>query len=195
MLKEALKPSYALMLKRFNQFRYFLLPNLFSKAHCVYEKMPAFQQKTFVTGPGTIRFGENCIFGTKGGGFHYGGSIELQTRLGAAEISIAENVATNNNLFICSANRIRIGAGTFIGQNVTLMDFEAHGTEPEKRNEMGEIGTVNIHENVWIGNNVTILKNSEIGKNSIVATGAVVSGKFPPNVIIGGIPAKVIKNL
>ena len=52
-----------------------------------------------------------------------------------------------------------------------------------------------IDENVWIGNNVMILKNSEIGKNSIVAAGAVVSGVFPPNVIIGGVPAKVIKEI
>ncbi|UMB55472.1 hypothetical protein MKD41_08355 [Lutibacter sp. A64] len=43
--------------------------------------------------------------------------------------------------------------------------------------------------------NVTILKNSEVGDNSIVAIGAVVIGKFPKNVIIGGVPAKIIKTI
>jgi maltose O-acetyltransferase len=38
-----------------------------------------------------------------------------------------------------------------------------------------------------------ILKNSEVGKNTIVAAGSVVTGSFPSNVIIGGVPAKIIK--
>ncbi|CAM4364096.1 hypothetical protein [Gillisia limnaea] len=75
------------------------------------------------------------------------------------------------------------------------MDFEAHGIDPCRRNKVGEIGSVIVGKNVWIGNNVTILKNSNIGENSIVATGAVVAGVFPSNVIIGGVPAKIIKKL
>jgi acetyltransferase-like isoleucine patch superfamily enzyme len=84
---------------------------------------------------------------------------------------------------------------TLIGEGVTIMDHEAHGIEPEKRRLTGEIGEIKIGSNVWIGNNVTILKNSFIGNNTIVAAGAIVSGTFPPNVIIGGIPAKVIRQL
>ena len=75
------------------------------------------------------------------------------------------------------------------------MDFEAHGIDSTKRNEIGKVGEVVLGDNIWIGNNVTILKNTKIGANSIVATGAVVSGKFPSNVVIGGIPAKIIKKL
>nr|WP_288788550.1 DapH/DapD/GlmU-related protein [uncultured Fibrobacter sp.] len=51
---------------------------------------------------------------------------------------------------------------------------------------------VKIGNRVWIGNNATILKGTEIGENSVVAAGAVVSGKFPANVILGGVPAKII---
>ena len=50
-----------------------------------------------------------------------------------------------------------------------------------------------IGGNVWIGNNVIILKNSSIGDNSIIAAGAVVSGSFHANVVIGGVPAITIK--
>jgi acetyltransferase-like isoleucine patch superfamily enzyme len=75
------------------------------------------------------------------------------------------------------------------------MDHEAHGIQPEDRRKLGAIGTIIIGKNCWIGNNTTILKNSKIGDNSIVAVGAVVSGVFPENVIIGGVPAKIIKNL
>ena len=96
---------------------------------------------------------------------------------------------------ICAVNYIEIGDNTLIGQNVVIMDFEAHGIAANERKEMGEIGEIIIKKNVWIGNNVTILKNSMIGENTIVAAGAVVSGNFPDNVIIGGIPAKIIKEI
>jgi acetyltransferase-like isoleucine patch superfamily enzyme len=158
-------------------------------------KQPICQQKTLITGLGIVEIGENCSFGYKLGGFHRGGSIEFQPRYKAAIIKIGNNVTTNNNLFFCAANYIEIGGDTLIGQNVTIMDHEAHGIDPLHRRKLGVIGEVIIGKNVWIGNNVTILKNSTIGENSIIATGAVVSGKFPANVIIGGVPAKIIKSL
>jgi acetyltransferase-like isoleucine patch superfamily enzyme len=64
-----------------------------------------------------------------------------------------------------------------------------------KRREVGEIGKVILGSNVWIGSNVTILKNTIIGENTIIATGAVVTGVIPSNVIIGGVPAKIIRSL
>ena len=150
-------------------------------------------QPIFLIGPGTFLLGRNCTFGYKLGGFHYKGSIEIQSRYNNASIEIGDNVATNNNVFICAANCIEIGDNTLIGQNVTITDFEAHGIHPNERRRVGEIGKVIIGRNVWLGSNVTILKNSSIGDNTIVASGAVVSGVFPSNVIIGGVPAKIIK--
>lgn len=94
-----------------------------------------------------------------------------------------------------AANHIRIGDRSLIGQYVTIMDHEAHGIDSNSRLKIGPIGSVSIGNNVWIGNNVIILKNSTIGDNSIVAAGSVVSGVYPSNVIIGGVPAKVIKPL
>jgi len=75
------------------------------------------------------------------------------------------------------------------------MDHEAHGIKPDETRQLGEIGKAIIGKNAWVGNNVTILKNSEIGDNSIVATGSVVTGKFPANFIIGGIPANFIEEV
>ena len=121
--------------------------------------------------------------------------MTFQPRYKSSEKFIGRNVSTNNNIFICAANYIDIGDDTLVGQNVIIMDFEAHGIEPEKRRLLGPIGTIRISENVWIGNNVTILKNSEIGENSIIAAGTVVSRKFTKNVIIGGVPAKIIKEI
>jgi Acetyltransferase (isoleucine patch superfamily) len=157
--------------------------------------MPICNQKTFFRGRGHISIGKDCVFGYKIGGFHYGGSIELQARTSNSIIILCDKVMTNNNIFICAANRIEIGEGTLIGSNVTIMDFEAHGILPQDRKRMGDVGEVNVGNNVWIGNNVIILKDTKIGDNCIVAAGAVVKGTFLNNVIIGGIPAKIIKSI
>lgn len=54
-------------------------------------------------------------------------------------------------------------------------------------------GGVKIGNNCWIGAKATILDGTRIGNGCIVAAGAVVRGSFPDNVIIGGVPAKIIK--
>jgi acetyltransferase-like isoleucine patch superfamily enzyme len=54
---------------------------------------------------------------------------------------------------------------------------------------------VTIKENAWIGIGVVICPGVTIGKNAVVAAGAVVTKDVPDNVMVGGIPAKVIKNI
>lgn len=186
---------YSVITRNYRRLLYFVFPNIFTKARYSYSSFPDFQQKTLITGKGTVTIGQKCGFGYKLGGFWSNGSVEIQPRSKNAKVNIGNSVHTNNNIFICAMESISIGNYTRIGQNVCIMDFEAHGTNPLERSRVGEIGIVEIGENVWIGNNVTILKNSIIGKNTIVATGAVVNGRFPENVIIGGIPAKIIKTL
>jgi acetyltransferase-like isoleucine patch superfamily enzyme len=178
-------------------FFYLIAPNLKSilSKRLTYEKITSLQQIVICEGAGSVSIGNNCSFGYKMGGFNRRGGIELQARYQNSKIIIGNNVSTNNNIMLCAANYIKIGDDTLIGQYVTIMDHEAHGVAPNKRREVGEIGKVIIGKNVWLGNNVVILKNSEIGDNSIVAAGAIVSGKFPANVIIGGLPAKIIKSL
>jgi acetyltransferase-like isoleucine patch superfamily enzyme len=88
---------------------------------------------------------------------------------------------------------IEIGNHVTITQNV---NFSTHdGAVWVFRNQFPEIelfGRIKIGTNVFIGMNSTILFNTEIGDNSIVAAGSVVKGKFQSNSIIAGVPAKCI---
>ncbi|MBL0095879.1 MAG: hypothetical protein IPP46_04855 [Bacteroidetes bacterium] len=52
---------------------------------------------------------------------------------------------------------------------------------------------IHIGKNCWIGAKVTILDGVQIGANSIIAAGAVVTKSMPDNAVIGGVPAKVIR--
>ena len=53
--------------------------------------------------------------------------------------------------------------------------------------------TITIHDNVWLGNRVTITGNTTIGEGAIIAAGSVVCKDVPPYAIVGGNPAKFIK--
>ncbi|KDS45574.1 bacterial transferase hexapeptide family protein [Parabacteroides distasonis str. 3776 Po2 i] len=52
-----------------------------------------------------------------------------------------------------------------------------------------------IEDNVWLGDNVSILPGVHVGKGCIVGTNSVVTKNVPPYCVVGGIPAKVLKNM
>jgi len=157
----------------------------------------SFNQKTLFTGKGTITISSNSSFGVDVGGKYLHNYCEVQARFKESLIIIGENVASNNGLLIISAERIEIGNDCLIGKDVQMIDFDAHGLAPsERRNSIGKVKPIVIGRNVWIGNNVIILKGTEIGNNSVIGAGAAVTGgKFPSNVVIAGNPARIVKNI
>jgi acetyltransferase-like isoleucine patch superfamily enzyme len=54
---------------------------------------------------------------------------------------------------------------------------------------------IKIGNNVWVGAKVTFLDGAKVGDNCVIAAGAVVNGEFPNNVVLGGIPAKILKEI
>lgn len=88
---------------------------------------------------------------------------------------------------------IIIGDDCLIGHNCTICTVN-HSIQPSQRGDM--ICTpVKIGNNVWIGANVTILPGVTIGGGAIIGAGAVVTKDVEPNTIVGGIPAKLIKQI
>lgn len=154
-----------------------------------------YEQKVYCTGKGSIEIGKNIHFGCKLGG-HWKGEIELQARSDQSRIVLKNNIATNNNLFICSNEYIEIGKNCLIGRDCEFIDFDGHGIEPDKRRGTSGIQEkIIIGDNVWFGNGCKILRGTVIGKNCVVAAGAVVKGTFIENCLIGGVPAKVIRKI
>ena len=56
-------------------------------------------------------------------------------------------------------------------------------------------GRIVLHEGVWIGANETITAGVTVGRYAIVAAGAVVNRDVPPYTVVGGVPARFIKNI
>jgi acetyltransferase-like isoleucine patch superfamily enzyme len=190
--------DYLIFVKKiFISFFNFFLPNVlkYFNLKLFLLDFPISNCKVRISGNGNVHIGKKCIFGYEIGGRFYSTCVEIQSRYPSANIFIGDFSAFNNNIFICAANYIRIGKNSRIGEGVTIFDFDAHNIHPNRRNLLGEIGKVEIGDNVWIGNNTIILKNVVIGDNSIVAAGSVVTKSFGDNQIIGGNPAKILKSI
>lgn len=122
----------------------------------------------------------------------------IVTRVEGARIIIGNNVGISGAT-IYARKEIIIGDNTNIGGNVKILDNDFHPIEVEARLEdrKDKIGTkpITIGRNCFIGCNALILKGTVLGDNCVVGAGAVVSGKFEPNSVIAGNPAKVIRVL
>lgn len=116
--------------------------------------------------------------------------------MNGAHITIGDAVVLNGTSITCRG-RIEIGSGTMIAANVIVMDSDFHRPwppetrfhSPGRENDL----PVSIGRNVWIGVGSTVLKGAEIGDNTIIAAGSVVTGVIPGDVVAGGVPARVIR--
>ena len=108
-------------------------------------------------------------------------------------ITFGKNVFINAGCKFQDQGGIAIGDNVLIGHNVVLATLD-HNICVSKRAELFAAPIV-IEDDVWIGANVTITSGVTIGKGSIVAAGAVVTKDVPEYSIVGGVPAKVIREL
>lgn len=110
-----------------------------------------------------------------------------------------KNITIGNNVFLNSGCKfqdqggITIDDGALLGHNVVLATLN-HSMSPEQRGNL-EPAPIHIGKNVWVGSNATILPGVTVGDGAIIAAGAVVTKDVPANTIVGGIPAKKIKDI
>jgi len=136
---------------------------------------------------------------------------ELLSQITASEID--ESVAVFTPLYINYGKNTRIGKNVFINFDCVFLDLggitiedgvliapkvsllsEGHPVSPNERQSLVP-GHIHIRKNAWIGAGATILPGVTVGENAVVAAGAVVSKDVPANTVVGGIPAKHIKNI
>lgn len=108
-------------------------------------------------------------------------------------ITIGKNVFINSGCRFQDQGGITLGDGTLIGHNVVMATLN-HDFDPKKRSTTHPAPIV-IGKNVWVGANATILSGVSVGDNSIIAAGAVVTKDVPANTVVGGVPARFIKNI
>lgn len=126
-------------------------------------------------------------------------ATKLQTHSESAAIILEEGVGLNGTSITARSKTIRIGRGTMIAPNVTIMDSDFHALWPPENRLLNpafkEDKDVTIGENVWIGTGSIILKGVTIGNNSVIGAGSVVASSIPENVLACGVPARKIRDL
>ena len=106
-------------------------------------------------------------------------------------VKIGRNVFIMNNCLMMSRGGITIEDGAMIAANAQLIsnNHDLHDRQ------LLICKPVHIGKNAWIGAGATILPGVTVGENAVVAAGAVVTKDVAPNTIVGGNPAKFIKNV
>lgn len=174
-------------------------------------------------GKGLLLKGRPLIFNKSGATLNIGENVTIKssfmsnlvglysrtiivTRSKDAKILIGSNVGISGAT-IYSRKEITIGDNTAIGGNTKILDNDFHPIEAETRlkllndvhggdaDDLIPAKPIHIGKNCFIGCNSIILKGTELGDGCVVGAGAVVCGKFPPNSVIAGNPAKVIREL
>lgn len=108
-------------------------------------------------------------------------------------VEIGNNFYANMDCIFLDVNKIKIGNNVMVGPRVSFYTA-GHPIDPQIRIEELEFGLpITVEDNVWIGGSATILPGVTIGKNSIIAAGAVVTKDVAANIIVGGNPAQLIR--
>lgn len=108
---------------------------------------------------------------------------------------VGENFFANFDCIILDVCEVRFGDNCMLGPSVQIYTA-THPLHPDERNSGREYGKpITIGNNVWIGGHAVINPGVNIGDNAIIAAGAVVVKDVPANVVVGGNPAKVIKEI
>lgn len=110
-----------------------------------------------------------------------------------SQIYLQDKVFINFNCTILDCARVDIGENTMLGPNVQIYTA-THPVEPAARATGKEFAApISIGKNVWIGGSAVILPGVHIGEGAVIGAGSVVTHDVAPFAVVGGNPAKLIR--
>jgi acetyltransferase-like isoleucine patch superfamily enzyme len=143
-----------------------------------------------VRGPGRVVFGNNV------NAWSHAEKNVLITFTPDARIIIGDDCRLNG-AGIQAYRQVRIGPRCILSSTI-MVDTDFHPLDPSRRHDHDApvvCAPITIGENVWVAGQTAILKGVTIGDNSVVGFRAVVTKDVPPNVVVGGNPARIVKRL
>jgi acetyltransferase-like isoleucine patch superfamily enzyme len=133
-----------------------------------------------------------------GPGVHFDHDVWIDVLMNG-HLTIGERVALNVGVFVSCYDEVEIGDDTGIGNGSFISDgmrgFDPGSDTPFMRQEMWSKGPTRIGKNCWIGVNSIITSGVTIGDWCIVGANSVVTKDVPPYSVVGGVPARVLREL
>lgn len=117
---------------------------------------------------------------------------------GAPTLSIGDGTYIGRDAQINAWRSVHIGRDVLIADRVFISDADhncADAAKPIRLQGDRFVGPVELHDGCWIGIGAVILPGVTVGRNAVVAANAVVTRDVPARVIVGGVPAQIIKPL
>lgn len=128
---------------------------------------------------------DNAILECNGFSFYYGADVQV---FEGAKLVLGKGSFINSDCKVRCHKEITIGEGCAISHDFTVMDSDAHELDGSRNTN-----PVHIGNHVWIGTRVTILNGVTVGDGAVIAAGSLVTKDVPAGSLVGGVPAKVIK--
>lgn len=114
--------------------------------------------------------------------------VRLHLREGGARLEIGDGTFLNYRTEVIAHERVTIGSGCLFAWDVQVLDSDSHRVDGAPHT-----APVVIEDRVWVGCRATVLKGVRIGTGAIVAAGSVVTGDVPARALVGGNPARVLR--
>lgn len=139
-----------------------------------------------VTDNAVLSIGRNCVIREH---------TYFQLTKPEPKVIIGDGVVIGRNCMITIKKELKIGDNTIIGGYVQIIDHN-HGCKKDRliKEQEAVIKPVYIGSDVWIGSGAKILCGVTIGDGAVIGANSVVTKDVPPYAIVGGIPAKFIKD-
>ncbi|MCP1659367.1 sugar O-acetyltransferase [Neisseria perflava] len=110
-------------------------------------------------------------------------------------IELGENFYANHNLVILDGAKVTFGNNVFIAPDCGFYTA-GHPIDSQRRSQGLEFAhPITVGDNVWIGGGVKVMPGVTIGSNVVIAAGSVVTKNIPDNVIAGGVPCRVLREV
>lgn len=137
-------------------------------------------------GNGRIEIGDQCLI-------YPGLYLETQDE---GRIVLGDGCVLSRGVHISSRAAITLGAGCMVGEYASLRDANhRYGDGQTVRDSGFSSAAITLGRNVWVGRGAVILPGVSVGDNTVVAANAVVNRSLPANVLAGGVPARVLREL